>query len=66
MKSSVNIINHDNTVTCEVFGAKIADLFPRFEDFFGKNRRFFHKLLKIFSIRIGDFLYICSLKTSEL
>lgn len=66
MISSVNTVNHDNTVTCEVFGTKSQICSQRFEDFFRKNRRFFHELLKIFSIRIGDFLYLCSLKTSEL
>ncbi len=38
----------------------------RFEDFSNKNRRFFYELLKIFSVRIADFLYLCDLKTSEL
>ena len=48
------------------FVSKTLVFSPRFEDFFRKNRRFFHELLKIFSIRIGDFLYLSSLKTSEL
>ena len=63
---SLFIINRNNTAIALSLFVKITVILARFEDFFNKNRRFFHRLLKIFLIRIADFLYLCSLKINEL
>ena len=66
MKFSIIPINRNNTAIALSLFVKITVILARFEDLFNKNRRFFHRLLKIFLIRIADFLYLCSLKIKEL